>query len=212
MICKKCGNPVNKHDRFCAKCGSAMEAPVKEIKTLIIDGVKMSAMDMVDYCIQNKYIVVGSFMSNQTKKERSIFFENIINEMQDDETAILCFAGNHDYKGGINTSGMHSYVLTNKRLMIAGWYGKKSGMTNPLKAYSNIYKATLAKNPKCDKDSVYVRDITHTDADMVGGHDVITFHTTKSDFHVMFYSHNVTHQLCTKINAALKELKEHKPE
>lgn len=200
MNCKNCGNEVNNNERFCPNCGVALAEQENVTKKIMINGIEMSAADMVEYCIENKFV-------NGNKNEWRIFFENIINEIQSDETPILCFAGNHDYKGGVNTSGMHSYVLTDKRLIIAGWYDKKSSMLNPIKAYSNVFKALSTKCPKCNRASVYIRDITGTSVDMVKNHDVITFHTAKGDFNVMFYNNNVTHELCNKINEALKQVR-----
>lgn len=208
MYCKNCGNEVKNNNKYCPHCGTALAEQENVTKKIMIKGVEMSAADMVEYCIENKFINIANLWANQTKKEWRIYFENIINEIQSDETPILCFAGNHDYEGGMNTSGMHSYVLTDKRLIIAGWCEKKSSMLNPIKAYTVIFKAFMAKNPKCDKASVYIRDITGTSVDMISGHDVITFHTVKGDFNVMFYNNNVTHEFCDKINEALKQIKE----
>ena len=207
MFCSKYGNEVLGVDKFCPKCGTAIGEVAKEEKTVIINGASMTADELVDLCIDNKFIIIAEFGKNQTKKEWRIFFENIIDEIQSDETPLLCFAGNNNYKGKINTSGMHSYILTNKRLIAAGWYDSNASLFNPVKAYSNIFKA-LTQHPKCSKESIYLRDVVAAKTNMVDGHDVITFDTVNGSFNVMFYNNNVTHELCDKINEILKQVKE----
>lgn len=208
MFCSKCGNEVSGNDKYCPKCGTAIGEIAKEEKAVNINGVSMTADELVDFCIDNKFINLAEFGKNQTKKEWRIFFENIMGEIQSDETPLLCFAGNHNYKGKINTSGMHSYVLTNKRLITAGWYAKNSSGFNPVVAYTIIFKGLAQKHPKCSKESLYLRDVVAAKTNMVDGHDVITFDTVNGSFNVMFYNSNVTHELCDKINEILKQVKE----
>lgn len=209
IFCKKCGNEINEYDKFCKNCGAAISIADVERrrKTIQMDGQERSAADLVKYCMEHRFINVANYMQDQTKKEWRIFFENIIDAIQSDETPILCFAGHHDYDGGLRTSGMHGYMLTDKRLIIAGWIGEKLNPLSLIKATSVLVKATLDKNPKCSMESIYVPDIIGTTTDMVSGWDVITFHTAKGNFNVMFYNHDVTHQFSNRINEILKQLK-----
>lgn len=208
MFCSKCGNEVLGDDKFCPKCGTAIGEVAKEEKAVNINGVSMTADELVDFCIDNKFINLAEFGKNLTKKEWRIFFENIMGEIQSDETPLLCFAGTHNFKGKINNSNTHSYILTNKRLITAGWYAKNSSGFNPVVSYTIVFKALAQKHPKCSKESIYLRDVVAAKTNMVDGHDVITFDTVNGSFNVMFYNSNVTHELCDKINEILKQVKE----
>lgn len=206
MFCSKCGFEISGNDKFCPKCGTNhVKGDNNQEKSININGVEMTAGDMVQYCWDNKMI---SFLNNPKKLcegDRKCYeeaFKTIIDEIQTDETPLLCFWGYHNYKALFVQSGWHVYVLTDKRLITAGLSNSSTGV---LASCVNVAKILMKKY---SKDSVYLRDLLEVHTDMVKSRDVITFRTTKKDFNVMFFNSNVTHQLCDKINATLKQLKE----
>lgn len=203
MYCKNCGNQIITGDRFCSVCGTAVETPTADIKKVMVGGVEMSADDMLQYCMDNNMLKLYDW----DKPDRALyrkFFETAIGELQYDETVLLVFWGQHQYKSVILQAGIHAYVLTDKRLLAVGFSNSKGALFNPVGTWVGIAKV-LVKNAKYTRYSIYLRDIISVDADMIGGHDVITFHTTKENMNVMFWSSNITHQLCDKIKVILQE-------
>lgn len=206
MFCTKCGVELAENDKFCPKCGVAIGRENQEEKTVNLNGINMTADDMVQYCFDNNMMNI----KNLYKSDRAIYrklFDTIIDEIQSDEKPLLCFWGQHDYKALLLQCGFHAYILTNKRLITSGWANSKADLFNPINTYMN-YAKVFMKNSKWCKSSLYLRDLIDVKVDMVSGKDVITFHTTKKDFNVMFWKSNVTHQLCDRINEILKQLKE----
>ena len=209
MFCSKCGFEISGDDKFCPKCGANhVKGDNNQEKSININGMNMTAEGMVQYCIDNDYIKIPESSKKLGKKEWKHYFENIIAEIQSDETPLLCFAGMHNYKSKWNNSGQHSYILTNKRLITSGLYNKNSSSFNPLAMYGSLFKICVQKHPKFCVDAVYLRDVIGIRANMVDGSDVITFQTTKGDLNIMLYNSNLSHQLCDKINATLKQIKE----
>lgn len=211
MFCQKCGNKVNEGDRFCASCGAPVKLPINnEVKKIQLGGVEMSAEDMRQYCIKNHYLKTDNF---DTFHELNVkiykgMFESLINEVQNDETPILCFVGAYDYKNVLSNAGERTYLLTNKRIISAGFYSSTLATFNPLNNFPIFYKSFISKNPKFKVSALYLRDIIDVTENMVSNHDVITFNTAKDSINVLFYMQNVTHRLCDQINAVIKEYRE----
>ena len=212
MFCQKCGNKVNEGDRFCASCGAPVKLPINnEVKKLQLDGVEMSAEDMLQYCIKNHYLKTDNIRKADVKVYKAMF-ESLINEVQNDETPILCFVGQYNYKNAFSTAGERTYLLTNKRIISAGCFSSTLATYNPLNTYSTFYQCYISKNPKFKISALYLRDIIDVTENMVSNHDVITFNTAKDSINVLFYKQNVTHRLCDQINAVIKEYREQNPQ
>ncbi len=211
MFCQKCGNKVNEGDRFCASCGAPVKLPINnEVKKIQLDGVEMSAEDMIQYCMDNDYI--AKKLNKTDVLVYTNMFETLINEVQSDEIPKLCFVGPYDFKNAIYQAGARAYLLTNKRLISVGLCSSSLAGCNPLITYKFYYQCHISKKPKFKVYAIYLRDMISATENVVSSRDVITFNTTKKSINVLIYKPNATHRLCDQINAVIKEYREQNPQ
>lgn len=72
-----------------------------------------SAQEMYQYCIDN------GFGEGVNKKWGIKHFSIIENALSDDETAIMCFIGIHNYISTTQHDNNYAYAITNKRIILA---------------------------------------------------------------------------------------------
>lgn len=198
--------------KFCSTCGNKLVLPdMRENPTIVLDGKTMTAMDLTQYCLERRYFWFKDFAPEVLRKniqnQFRIFFENIIQNIQDDETPLLCFTGEYNKDSILDNGGVRAFLLTDKRLLSSSWYDKLFSWKYFFDM-SILWKAHSKKSPRCSLLSIYVRDLVNVEPTMISGHDAIIFHKTDGDFYVKFYCNNTTHALCGQLNEILKDLKE----
>lgn len=134
--------------------------------------------EMYQYCLDNKY---GEGM---TKKWALKHFELIANALQNDEEAIMCFIGLHNYHSATAHDGNFAYAVTNKRIIMA--QQKVIGQSFQTVSIDNLNDITLS---------------TH----MLSG--IITIDTIKEKFNA-YLSKQVALNVNERIHAVLLTLKE----
>lgn len=210
MFCPKCGNQVQPQDAFCGKCGGRLTpSPDAPAEKPCLTEAEKKAEEMTRHCMEHyDWAPKGTLRENIVRKneERSLrcYFRAIEREIQADERELLCFAGMHGYKSQMWDLGGYGYVLTNRRLIMAGALGSAADCLN----YYHFMKAACSKNFACRLKSLYLKDLKQVSEAMMSGKDVIRFETTDKTFNVMFRGSNITHSLCDKINTILASLRE----
>lgn len=207
MYCSKCGAGMPDNAKFCSVCGNKLD--LQEELTIVLDGKTMTAMDLTHYCLERRYFwfkdstweILKKNMLNQIR----IFFGNIIQEIQGDETPLLCFMGEYNKESILENGGFRAFLLTDKRLISSGWFDKV--LTWKID-WSVGWKSYSKKTPRCALFSFYIRDLMNVEPTMLRGYDAITFHKKDGDFYVRFLCYNTTHALCDQINGILRQLKE----
>lgn len=165
----------------------------------------MTAEEMTQYYYENIILTETSENSSPefielNTKVVTRHFEMLLNEVQSDEKCLLCFTGVHKFKSMLNHVWFYEYILTNRRLIMAG---RQSNAVNIL-PYYNVYRK---KDFKCHIASLYLNELSDVTAGMVKEKDVITFHAKnkKDSFNVMFAKKNLTHKLCKEIHNVLEQ-------
>lgn len=212
MFCGKCGNQVHEGDAFCTKCGAALHENAGQSTN--VEGcycqteTEKKVEEMTQYCLNN-YTFVSETAINRNAVEKNTerilrcYFKAIEKEIQSDEEELLCFSGNHNFKSKMRHLGPYGYVLTNRRLIMAGACGSNADSFN----YYQIMRYLFSKNFSCRMKSIYLKDLKNVTEDMVAGKDILRFETEKDTFNVMFPGNNVTHRLCSEIQGILDSLK-----
>lgn len=92
LYCSKCGAGMPDNAKFCSVCGNKLD--LQEELTIVLDGKTMTAMDLT-------------------------LFGNIIQELQGDETPLLCFMGEYNKESILENGGFRAFLLTDKRFIYA---------------------------------------------------------------------------------------------
>ncbi len=209
MYCCKCGRKIQNDAKFCPVCGNKLA--LQEELTIVLDGKTMTAMDLTQYCLERRYFGFEGLKWESMKKnvfnQFRIFFGNIIQDMQNDETPLLCFMGEYNKESILENGGLRAFLLTDKRLISSSWFDKILSWKS-LFDWSVSWKSRSEKTPRCALFSIYIRDLMSVEPTMIRGCDAITFHKVDGDFYVRFFCYNTTHALCDQINGILRQLRE----
>ncbi len=209
MFCEKCGNEVREQDPFCTKCGARLTPPqaAPSEEPCLTEGEK-KAEEMTRYCLEHyNWVREDAVFRDSARKNEEKFlrcyFRAIEKEIQADEKELLCFAGMHDFRSKMWHLGSYGYVLTNRRLIMAGALGSAVDCLN----YYQIVRVAYSKNFSCRLRSVYLKDLKQVTEAMISGKDVIRFETADGSFNIMFPCNNISHGLCNEINKILSSLR-----
>lgn len=212
MICRQCNQEIPNDAKFCPNCGTSVNTIEKKEPTIQLFGRDMTAQDLADFCRKQRFTMTKEWEKwgwKITENELELFFHNIIRVLQDDEKPLLCFAGHHGYKNSFVVGCQHVYLLTDKRLISAGWFDNPARVYMPFNRTITKLQSKLPEGwRQCAVESIYMRDITDVSANMILNSDVITFHTVQKDFNILFYEKNVTHSLCNLLKRMIVEAKQ----
>lgn len=128
-------------------------------------------------------------------------FKTLLEEMQSDESCLLYFAGAY-FKSTVVHSGDYAYILTNKRIIMAGAFSNMGTMMIPFNAFKSF-----KKNFSCAKKVLYLNELQDVTMDMIINCDALKFQAGDKSFYVRFYGKNITHKLCKEIHEVLDKLK-----
>lgn len=222
--CQNCGKKLDNSAKFCSKCGTRCESnaePVvwEEAQSDTQMGYEFKpGMSPEDMAAKWAGVNWGKNdgMDNLTAKSikgigRALYpryytncFKALLNEMQSDEKGLLYFTGTHMHaKNPLLHAGDYTYILTDKRVIMAGAFGNFGSMVIPFNAFKQ-----LLKNFTCAKKTLYLNELQDVTVEMVRGYDALLFHAGNKSFRVVFAGKDVTHRLCKEIHEALNQLKD----
>lgn len=147
--CAKCGSKIGltsykikDKQIICGNCikkaGYGMTTPYKIIRSLYLEDLDKEPSEKrndSNYTVQSNYNVGNDRMRNaedmvnfclkygygkgMTKKWTTHHFNLISDQLSNDEYAIFCFVGLHNYISSTKHDNNYAYALTNKRLIVA---------------------------------------------------------------------------------------------
>ena len=119
----------------------------------------MTAEDMAKECIEVNVKEYTDPLNRSGKKVYLRYYTNCFNallkEIQSDERCLLYFVGRHfQSTSSIINSGNYVYILTNRRIIMAGAFSNMGTMLIPF----NAFKMSL-KNFPCAKKPLYLNEL-----------------------------------------------------
>jgi len=222
--CINCGQKLDSSAKFCSKCGTPCESyaeptACEEAQDYTQMDYKlkpgMSPEDMAEKWVNvswKKNENVDNLTSTLVKgMDRAIYpryyancFKTLLNEIQIDEKGLLYFTGVYEHAGNhLLDAGAYAYILTNKRIIMAGAFSNMGSAVIPFNAFKQFLK-----NFTCAKKTLYLHELQDVTMEMVRGFDALLFHAGSKSFRVVFAGKNITHRLCKEIHDVLNQLKE----
>lgn len=221
--CQNCGKKLNNNAKFCDRCGTQCDnntgpAAWENVQDYTQMGYElkpgMSPEDMAANWTEANW-GKNEGMDNLTSKcfkglDRIIIpryytncFKTLLNEIQSDEKGLLYFAGTYTHaKNPLLHAGDYTYILTDKRVIMAGAFSNLGSIVIPFNAFRS-----LLKNFTCAKKTLYLNELQDVTVEMVQGCDALLFHADNKSFRVIFAGKNITHRLCKEIHEVLDQLK-----